>query len=293
MIFGKIKRLFFVGIGGAGMSGVAEILANLGYHIEGSDHSPSEVTDYLRSLGVTVHNEHRAENLADADVVVISSAVGEDNPEVTEARRRGIPVIKRAEMLGELMRLKFSIGVSGTHGKTTVTSMIGKILQQGNYQPTLIVGGIVAELGTGAALGRGDYLVAEADEYDRSFLSMFPTVAVVTNIEPDHLDCYEDMDDLQRSFLTYMNRVPFYGTVVVSADDERLATLRPHIGRANVSFGFSPDADYRALDMRMEQGRSSFAVYHHQDLLGQLVVRVPGRHNVANAPAVNSRYPSL
>ncbi len=285
MMFGKVKKLYFVGIGGAGMSGIAEILFNLGFHIEGSDHSPSSITDYLSSLGIPVHREHRAENLRDVDVVVISSAVSEDNPEVAEAYRRGIPVIKRAEMLGELMRLKFSIGVSGTHGKTTTTSMIGKILQYGNYQPTLIVGGVVAELGTGAALGKGDYLVAEADEYDRSFLSMFPTVAVVTNLEPDHLDCYDGMDDLIQSFLTYMNRVPFYGSVIISADDHRLTQLQPKIARRFATFGFSPDAGYRAVDVKLTEGKSSFSVFHHEELLGKVTLQVPGKHNIANALA--------
>jgi UDP-N-acetylmuramate--alanine ligase len=285
MIFGKVKRLFFVGIGGAGMSGIAEILYNLGYQIRGSDYSPSEITSYLQSLGIDVSHEHRPENLKEADVVVISSAVGEKNPEVVEARQRGIPVIKRAEMLGELMRLKFSIGVAGTHGKTTTTSMIGKILRQGNYQPTLIVGGVVAELGTGAALGKGDYLVAEADEYDRSFLSMYPTVAVVTNLEADHLDCYADMEDLIDSYLSYMNRVPFYGSVIISADDENLLRLRPKIVRPHATFGFSSDADYRAVIIALEQGRSTFSVYHKDELLGEVILRVPGRHNVANALA--------
>lgn len=285
MMFGKVKKLFFVGVGGAGMSGIAEILHNLGYQIRGSDYSSSQVTDYLQSQGITIHNEHRADNLEDADVVVISSAVGEDNPEVVEAQRRGIPVIKRAEMLGELMRLKFSIGVAGTHGKTTTTSMIGKILQQGDYQPTLIVGGIVAELGTGAALGKGDYLVAEADEYDRSFLSMFPTVAVVTNLEADHLDCYADMDELIDSYLMYMNRVPFYGSVIISADDENLSRLRPKVARTYATFGFTSDADYRAMNVSIEQGRSTFSVYYRGDLKGEIILHVPGKHNVANALA--------
>ncbi|MCK4607607.1 MAG: UDP-N-acetylmuramate--L-alanine ligase [candidate division Zixibacteria bacterium] len=285
IMFGRFKRLFFVGIGGAGMSGIAEILHNLGYQIQGSDTTPGQVTDYLASLGIAVHHEHRAANLQDADVVVISSAVGEDNPEVVEARRLGVPVIKRAEMLGELMRLKFSVGVSGTHGKTTTTSMIGRVLQQAGYEPTIIVGGVVAGLGTGAALGGGDYLVAEADEYDRSFLSMFPSVAVVTNLEGDHLECYDGMDDLRDSFLSYMNRVPFYGLVVISADDDNLARLRPRISRPYVTFGFDPEADYRAAGITTESGRTTFAVHHHGDLLGKVVLRVPGRHNVANAMA--------
>ncbi len=267
------------------MSGIAEILHNLGYQIQGAETTPGQVTDYLASIGIAVHNEHQAANLKDADVVVISSAVGEDNPEVVEARRLGVPVIKRAEMLGELMRLKFSVGVSGTHGKTTTTSMIGQVLQQAEYEPTIIVGGVVAGLGSGAALGGGDYLVAEADEYDRSFLSMFPSVAVVTNLEGDHLECYDGMDDLRDSFLSYMNRVPFYGVVVISADDDNLARLKPRISRPFVTFGFDQQADYRAAGITTESGRTTFAAYHHGDLLGQVVLRVPGRHNVANAMA--------
>jgi UDP-N-acetylmuramate--alanine ligase len=284
-MFGKIKKLYFVGIGGSGMSGIAEILHNLGYQIQGSDISPGEITDYLASLGVTIYNEHRASNVADSDVVVISSAVGEDNPEVVEARRLGIPVIKRAEMLGELMRLKFSVGVAGTHGKTTTTSMIGHVMQVAQYQPTIIVGGIVAELGTGAALGAGEYLVAEADEYDRSFLSMFPTMAVVTNLEADHMDSYEDMADLTDSFLAYMNRVPFYGSVVIPADDENISRIRHQIARPYYTFGFDPEADYRALNLDLQPGRSIFAVYRRGELLGEIILQVPGRHNVANALA--------
>ncbi len=267
------------------MSGIAEILHNLGFQIKGSDSTPSEVTHYLENLGLTVFDGHRAANIEDVDVVVISSAVGEDNPEVVEARRLGIPVIKRAEMLGELMRLKFSIGISGTHGKTTTTSMIGSILQRGNYQPTLIVGGVVAELGTGAALGGGEYLVAEADEYDKSFLSMFPTMAVVTNLEADHLDCYDGVEDLIESFLTYMNRVPFYGSVIVSADDSNLAELKHRITRPYKTFGFDTGADYRALNVKAESSRTVFSVYREGDLLGEIILKVPGLFNVSNALA--------
>lgn len=284
-MFGKMRKLFFVGIGGAGMSGIAEILYNVGFVVSGSDNSPSEVTDYLTGLGVSVHAGHLASNIRDVDVVVISSAVGENNPEVVEARRRGIPVIKRAEMLGELMRLKFSIGVAGTHGKTTTTSMIGKIFREARTNPTIIVGGIVAELGTGAALGSGEYLIAEADEYDRSFLAMFPSMAVVLNVEADHLDCYRDLEDLQQAFLTYMNRVPFFGSAVISADDPSLQQLKPRITRPFVTFGFSIDADYRAVELKIEQGRSRFSVYCKGELLGEVVLRVPGRHNVSNALA--------
>jgi len=284
-MFGKYKKLYFVGIGGAGMSGIAELLHNLGFQIRGSDTTPSSVTEYLSSLGVAVYPEHSGDNLQDADLVVISSAVGGDNPEVIEAKRRGVPVIKRAEMLGELMRLKRSIGVSGTHGKTTTTSMIGRVLQQARYDPTIIVGGIVAGMGSGAALGQGDYLVAEADEYDRSFLAMYPTIAVVTNIEADHMDCYDDMDDLLTSFVTYMNRVPFYGAAVISADDANLSIVRPRITRPVTTFGLDASADFRAVDVRLHEGGSSFNVYHGLEPVGEIRLIVPGRHNVANALA--------
>jgi UDP-N-acetylmuramate--alanine ligase len=285
MMFGRFKRLFFVGIGGAGMSGIAEILHNLGYQIKGSDTTPSEVTDYLAKTGITIQPEHRAANVEDSDVVVISSAVGESNPEVVEARRLGLPVIKRAEMLGELMRLKFAIGISGTHGKTTTTSMIGRILNTAQFHPTLIVGGVVTELGTGASLGEGDYMVTEVDEYDRSIFAMFPSMAIVLNIEADHLDCYADMDDLRGAFLSYINRVPFYGSAIVSADDPNINLLRGKITRPYATFGFSTDADYRALEVSEQPGRTTFAVYCRGDLLGQVILRVPGRHNVANALA--------
>ncbi len=284
-MFGRFKRLHFVGIGGAGMSGIAEILHNLGYRVTGSDATPSEITTYLEAKGLRVYGAHSAENVRDTDVVVISSAISDSNPEVKEARAHGIPVIKRAEMLGELMRLKFSIGVAGTHGKTTTTSMIGRVFTEANLKPTLIVGGVVAELGTGASLGTGDYLIAEADEYDKSFLAMFPSMAVVLNIEPDHLECYNGMDDLRGSFLIYINRVPFYGSAIICADDPNTNLIRPNISRPFASFGFSANADYRAVNIAMETGRTVFSVYRKQDLLGEIILRVPGKHNVANALA--------
>ncbi len=285
LMFGKMKRLYFVGIGGAGMSGIAEILHILGYKIKGSDTTPSDVTRYLESIGVETFDGHRAANIADVDVVIISSAVGESNPEVVEARRLGIPVIKRAEMLGELMRLKFAIGIAGTHGKTTTTSMVGRIFQHAQLNPTLIVGGVVAELGTGATLGSGDYMITEVDEYDRSILAMYPSMAVVLNLEPDHLDCYKDMDDLRNAFLTYINRVPFFGSAIVSADDENIASIRSQISRPFATFGFSVEADYRAVDVKLMPGRTSFSVFGRGDLLGEVTLRVPGAYNVANALA--------
>jgi UDP-N-acetylmuramate--alanine ligase len=285
MIFGKFKELFFVGIGGAGMSGIAEILHNLDYKISGSDIASSEVTEHLESLGIKVYLSHNGDNIGTANVVVISSAVGSDNPEVIEARRRGIPVIKRAEMLGELMRLKYSIGIAGTHGKTTSTSMIGKIMTNARRDPTVIVGGIVAGTDSGASLGAGEYLVAEADEYDKSFLAMFPSMAVITNIEPDHLDCYDGMEDLENSFLIYMNRVPFYGMIIYCADDPILAKLQPRITRASVTFGFSANADYQAVDVAYFEGGSRFRVFQRGRELGEISLHVPGRHNVLNALA--------
>ncbi len=285
MIFGKFKELYFVGIGGSGMSGIAEILHNLGYKITGSDISTGEVTDHLAGLGIEVYDRHDGVNIGTANVVVISSAVKEDNPEVIEARKRGIPVIKRAEMLGELMRLKYSIGVSGTHGKTTTTSMLGKIMSDARLDPTVIVGGIVAGKGSGASLGAGDYLVAEADEFDRSFLSMFPTMAVITNIEPDHLECYDGMEDLENSFVTYMNRVPFYGEVVYCADDPIMAKLKKRITRASVSFGLTPGADYQAIDIKHREGGSEFELFRHDERLGKIILNVIGEYNIRNALA--------
>jgi len=285
MIFGKIKELFFVGIGGSGMSGIAEILHNLGYKISGSDNNPSDITRRLQELGVTIFYEHRAENIGTANVVVISSAVSADNPEVIEAGKRGVAVIKRAEMLGELMRLKYSIGIAGTHGKTTTTSMIGKIMRDAGLDPTVIVGGIVTGRGTGASLGGGDYLVAEADEYDRSFLSMFPSMAVITNIEPEHLDCYDGQQDLENCFVTYMNRVPFYGLVVYPADDPIVSRLQSRITRASVSFGLTPGADYQAVDIECIEGHSKFTVFGRDEKLGDIRLAVPGKHNVRNALA--------
>jgi UDP-N-acetylmuramate--alanine ligase len=285
MMFGRFKRLHFVGIGGAGMSGIAEILFNLGYAVTGSDSTLSEVTEYLQRLGIEIHSGHDAEHLGKADVVVISSAIDPANPEIQEARRRGVPVIKRAEMLGELMRLKFAVGVAGTHGKTTTTSMIGRILQAAQLYPTLVVGGIVAELGTGASLGKGDYLVAEVDEYDRSILAMFPSMAVVLNVEPDHLDCYDGMDDLRGAFLHYINRVPFYGLAVLSADDRGVKMLMSRVTRPFVTFGLVPEADYRALNIEPFNGGMKFAAFRREELLGEVRLRIPGRHNVTNALA--------
>jgi UDP-N-acetylmuramate--alanine ligase len=285
MIFRKYKNLYFVGIGGAGMSGMAKILHNLGYDIAGSDNSPSEVTEQLESIGIRVYGGHIGRQVEGADLVVISSAVDDSNPEVIEATRRGIPVIKRAEMLGELMRLKFSIGIAGTHGKTTTTAMIGKIMTTAKLDPTILIGGRAVEIDSGGQLGRGDIMVAEADEFDRSFLMMFPTIAVITNIEEDHLDCYRDLDDLLDSFAEYIGRVPFYGSVVIPALDNNVARIRDGIKRPVVTFGFDAAADIRAENIESIGFGTCFDLIVKGEFKGRISLRIPGRHNVANTLA--------
>jgi UDP-N-acetylmuramate--alanine ligase len=285
MIFSKYKNLHFVGIGGAGMSGMAKILHNLGYQVSGSDITPSEVTDHLESIGIEIYTGHSAQQVSGADLVVISSAVNESNPEVVEAINRGIPVIKRAEMLGELMRLKFSIGIAGSHGKTTTTAMLGRILMTAQLDPTVLIGGRAMESDSGGQLGTGDIMVAEADEFDRSFLKMFPTIAVVTNIEEDHLDIYEDLDDLLNSFAEYINRVPFYGSVVIPESDMNVSRIRDEIKRPIVTFGFDPHADIRAEDIELGEHGSRFTLIVRNEPKGTITLRVPGRFNIANSLA--------
>ncbi len=285
MIFSKYKNLHFVGIGGAGMSGMAKILHNLGYNVSGSDNTPTEVTDHLESIGIKIYTGHSAQQVAGADLVVISSAVNESNPEVVEAINRGIPVIKRAEMLGELMRLKFSIGIAGSHGKTTTTAMLGRILMTAQLDPTVLIGGRAMESDSGGQLGTGDIMVAEADEFDRSFLKMFPTIAVVTNIEEDHLDIYDDLDDLLSSFAEYINRVPFYGSVVIPETDKNVSRIRDEIKRPIVTFGIDPHADIRAEDIELSEHGSRFTLIVRDEPKGTITLRVPGRFNIANALA--------
>ncbi len=285
MIFSKYKNLHFVGIGGAGMSGMAKILHNLGYTISGSDITPTEVTEHLESIGIRIYSGHSASQVAAADLVVISSAVDETNPEVAEALTRGIPVIKRAEMLGELMRLKFSIGIAGSHGKTTTTAMLGRILMTAGLDPTVLIGGRAMESDSGGQLGTGDIMVAEADEFDRSFLKMFPTVAVVTNIEEDHLDIYDDLDDLLRSFVEYINKVPFYGSVIIPESDTNVARIRDEIKRPIVTFGFQPTANIQADNVKLSDRGSRFTLMVHGKSKGEFTLRVPGRFNIANALA--------
>jgi UDP-N-acetylmuramate--alanine ligase len=284
-MFGKVRKLHFVGIGGIGMSGIAEVLLNLDFQISGSDLQLSEVTDRLEKLGAVIWKDHRAVQVGDADVVVISSAVKPNNPEVIEARRRKIPVIRRAEMLGELMRMKYGIGIAGTHGKTTTTSMTGLILDRGGLDPTVIVGGKVKSFHTSAKLGKGQYLVAEADEFDRSFLRLVPTIAVVTTLEAEHLDCYTNLDDIKGAFIEYVNKVPFYGAVIVCLDEESLQSIIPHIHGRLVTYGLSQQAHIRATNLAFHGLNSTYDVIVGAKILGRVSLQVPGIHNVKNSMA--------
>jgi UDP-N-acetylmuramate--alanine ligase len=284
-MFSKIQRIHFVGIGGIGMSGIAEILIDQGFAVSGSDLQASDVTRHLESLGATIHEGHKAENIAGAEVVVYSSAVKPpDNPETQEALKRKIPIIRRAEMLAEVTRLKYCVGIAGTHGKTTTTSMCGLILMRGGIDPTVIVGGKLSGLGgTNARLGKGQWTVVEADEYDRSFLQLSPTVALVTNIEAEHLDIYKDFDDIKRTFAEFVNKTPFYGLVVMCLDSPGVMETLPRINKNVLTYGLSPQCDVRALDVVHSERTSRFTVMHRGTALGQVTVRVPGLHNVRNA----------
>ena len=290
-LFAKLQRVHFVGIGGIGMSGIAEVLLNLGYKISGSDLKPSLVTDRLATLGATIFEGHRAENVVGADVVVTSSAVRPDNPEVQEARHQHIPVIQRAEMLAELMRLKYGIAVAGMHGKTTTTSMVAAVLAAGGLDPTVVVGGRVDAMGSNARLGKSHYLVAEADESDRSFLKLSPILAVVTNIDREHMDCYRDMADVERAFVEFMDRVPFYGMTVACNDDDRLRALLPQLRRRVVTYGAREGSDFHLSGPETlaadGHGRptSRFRIEYRGQSLGDFHLHVPGRHNILNATA--------
>jgi len=284
----KIKKLHFVGIGGTGMCGIAEVLLNSGHMVTGSDLKPTEVTKRLEKLGTRIFYLHRPENVGDADVVVVSSAVRDDNPEIKVARERKIPVIRRAEMLGELMRMKFGIAVAGTHGKTTTTSMIGEILTEGGLDPTVIVGGRVVNLKSSAKLGQGEYLVAEADEFDRSFLKLTPSIAVVTTLEAEHLDYYKDFKEIEKAFLEFINKVPFYSSVVICWDEKSLQNLLPKIERPILSYGLSPQADIHAKDISFNENKSVFSVFCKDKKLGDLTLQMPGLHNVQNSLAATA-----
>ncbi len=281
----RFQHVHFVGIGGSGMSGIAEVLLNLGYTVSGSDLKLSSVTGHLQALGARVFEGHSAENLGAAHVVVTSTAVRPSNPEVAEARRRGVPVIPRAEMLAELMRLKYGIAIAGSHGKTTTTSMVALVLDKGGLDPTVVVGGRLGVLGSGARLGRGEYLVAEADESDRSFLKLSPTLAVVTNIDREHLDAYRDLSDIQEAFLGFVNKVPFYGCAVLCLDDPPVQAILPRVERRVVTYGLTQEASVSARDLELRATGSSYTATHLGKPLGTVTVEVPGRHNVTNSLA--------
>ena len=284
-MYGRIRRIHLVGIGGSGMSGIAEVLLNLGYGVSGSDVKESDVVARLRALGAHVVIGHRAESVEGADVVVASTAIRESNPELVRAHAEGIPVIPRAEMLAELMRIKYSVAVAGAHGKTTTTSMVGDILAQGGLDPTVIVGGRLRAVGAHARLGQGQFVVAEADESDGSFLLLSPTVVVITNIDEEHLDYYPDLEAVRGAFRTFANRVPFYGTVILPSDDPGAAPLRGGVKRRVVTYGFAGDAEFQGSDLVADANGSRFRLTVRGQDEGRIELKVAGRHNARNALA--------
>jgi UDP-N-acetylmuramate--alanine ligase len=290
-MFAKIQRIHFVGIGGIGMSGIAEVLLNLGYKISGSDLKSSAVTQRLAALGATTFEGHTAENVTGAEVVVTSSAISAENSEVAEARKLHIPVIQRAEMLAELMRLKYGIAIAGMHGKTTTTSMVAAVLAAGGLDPTVVVGGRVDAMGSNARLGKSQYLVAEADESDRSFLKLSPILSIVTNIDREHVDCYRNMRDVRQTFLEFMDRVPFYGMIVACNDDPLLRKLLPQVQRRVVTYGTRRGSDFLIRPGAIEQQPGEhrpltrFRVSYRGKQLADFALHVPGTHNILNATA--------
>lgn len=284
-LFRKIKHVHFVGIGGIGMSGIAEVLINLNYNVSGSDLRDNEITKRLCNLGASVYFEHDSNNIKDVDVVVISSAVKDDNPEVIEARRRLVPVVPRAEMLAELMRLKTGIAVAGTHGKTTTTSIVATILSKSGIDPTVVIGGKLNSIGSNAKLGQGKYLVAEADESDGSFLCLSPTISIVTNIDPEHLDHYGSMENMMNAYLDFINKVPFYGLAVLCIDNKNIQLIIPKVKKRFVTFGIIPQADFQATDIEYIGMKTSFNVNYKGECLGRIEISMPGLHNVYNTLA--------
>ena len=284
-MYGRIEKIHFVGIGGIGMSGIAEVLLNLGYKVSGSDLRHSETTERLASLGGEIHIGHARENLVDVNVVVTSTAVRDDNPEVVEAQARLIPVIPRAEMLAELMRMKYGIAIAGTHGKTTTTSMVATVLTHGGIDPTIVIGGKLNTLGSNAKLGQGKFLVAEADESDGSFLKLSPTIAVVTNIDADHLDFYSGIEEIKDIFVDFINKIPFFGLAVLCLDDRNVAEVIPRVKKRFITYGLSTQADIRASQIRLAGNSTSFTTHYKGDRMGEISYSMPGAHNVLNALA--------
>jgi UDP-N-acetylmuramate--alanine ligase len=284
-MFLRTRRIHFIGVGGIGMSGIAEVLCNLGYDVSGSDLRRSATTERLEGMGVTVFEGHEPEQVEGCHVVVRSSAVGMSNPEVAHARDLGIPVIPRAEMLAELMRMKHGVAVAGTHGKTTTTSLLAGIFDEGGMDPTIVVGGKLNSVNTNAVLGRGEWMVAEADESDGSFLHLPPTIAIVTNIDAEHLDHYGSVEALYEAFLAFINKVPFYGAAVLCLDHPAIQALLPRVTKRYVTYGFTSQADFRATEVTIGDGKSNFGVLKGQEYLGPVSIQIPGRHNVLNSLA--------
>ena len=286
-VFGRTKQIHMVGIGGIGMSGIAEILLLRGYSVTGSDSNLSDTTERLEELGAKIFKGHSASNIEGADVVVYTSAVkAEENEETKAALAAQIPVIKRSEMLAELMRMKYGIGIAGTHGKTTTTTLAGHVVQDGNFDPTIIVGGRVHSFDkTNAVVGKGDIVIVEADEFDRTFLRLSPSMAVITNIEAEHLDIYEDLEDVKEAFIEFANKVPFYGAVIVCLDDSNVRSILPEIERRTITYGFTPFSAVRAVNVGQKGFRSTFTVLYQEEPLGEIALMAPGDHNIKNALA--------
>ncbi len=285
-MYKKNKHIHFVGIGGIGMSGIAELLLNLGYRVSGSDLRQTRITDRLASLGGIIHQGHQAQWIEGAEVVVVSSAIGNDNPEVVAAGKRHVPVVPRAEMLAELMRLKkYGVAIAGSHGKTSTTSLVSWVMAQAGLDPTVVIGGQVNSLGTNARLGDGEFLVAEADESDGSFLRLAPVLEVVTNIDLEHLDFYASIDEIKEAFLKFINKVPFYGAVILCLDDDNIVSLLPRIKKRVITYGFTAQADLHARGLRNEGFVTFFEVWMDRELLGEVRINFPGRHNVLNSLA--------
>lgn len=294
-MFSTIKRLHFIGIGGIGMSGIAEILLNQGFQVSGSDMRESEITENLKSKGAEIFIGHKPENIIDAEVVVYSSAVNiNENPETKEAMKRKIPIIRRAEMLAEVARLNYVLAVSGTHGKTTTSSIVGLILIKAGIDPTVIVGGRLRDFGgTNAQLGKGDWTVVEADEYDRSFLQLSPAIAIINNIEADHLDIYKDLDDIKDTFTEFANKVPFYGVVAVCLDDEGVKDILPRINKKVITYGLSHHCDIRAENINYLATQTQCNIIENNEILGELTINIPGKHNLLNSLAAISAARTL
>ena len=279
----KTKKIHFVGIGGIGMSGIAEFLHHQGFEISGSDLHLTEVTNHLSNLGIVITEGHHPENINDVDIIVKSSAVKDDNPEIVFAITSQITVIRRAEMLAELMRMSFGIAIAGTHGKTSSTSMVGMVLSAANLEPTVIVGGKVMNYNNNNLFGSGEYIVVEADEYDRSFLSLSPVIAAITNIEADHLDCYENLDEIKKAFILFANKVPFFGAVICCIDDSGIQSILPEINKNIITYGITKQADVKALHLQNENFKTFFDVSYKDYILGTITLNLIGKHNIQNA----------